>query len=334
MHSKNNIRQMTDICRLSSQTTSCSSGYHSDLSSTNESPQSIHEKRSANNKQSNFVQNNKIINNDKSLKTKNISRISTFIRKQYERAKSKLILKKSHNSSPTKTCSKATSTTPVNYLSENNHIKLRQSPSIYKRNSFIEPSIIHSIHVYPLYDNQVKISTENYASIHECHSHQLSHRLLSYSKRNKNNNNNQQNIHSYHRLMTMINHENIPRGFLSTNDNIYSHKNYLVQPSLCQNSYPYKYINKNYDFNRSTYEPISDFISTKQSAFKPIKFYQHPSNYIDEQISSPSDDPCDLEVAQYFHHTPQWSNPNYFDIYTNEISPTISPKKTYTETLC
>ncbi|CAF2738991.1 unnamed protein product [Rotaria sp. Silwood2] len=327
MHS-NRVLQMTDTRRLSPQTTS-SSGYHSDLSSTNESPQSIRENRPTINKQSCCVQ----INNDKSLQTKNISRISSFIRKQYERAKSKLILKKSHHHhrlSPIKTCSKATSTTPLNYLTENNRTKLRQSSSssIYQRSSFMEPSMIHSIHVQPLYDNQIKISSENYASIHNCYSHQPSRRLLSYTNRN----NNQQNSHSYHRLTTIINHENRTTGCLSPNDNIYCHQNYLVKPSLSQNYYPYKYINKNYDFNRSSYEPISDFISTNNSAFKPIKFYRRPSHNISEKIP-PSDDPCDLEVAQYFHHTPQWSNPNYFDIYSNEVS-AKAPRKTYTETLC
>ncbi|CAF1085479.1 unnamed protein product [Rotaria sp. Silwood1] len=335
MHS-NVVLQRTDTRRLSPQTTS-SSGYHSDLSSTNESPQSIHENRSTINKQSNYVQINKTINNNnnnnnnKSLKTKNISRISSFIRKQYERAKSKLILKRHyHQSSPIKTCSKATSTTPLSYLSENNNIKLRQSSPIYQQSSFIEPSKIHSIHVYPLYDNQIRISSENYASIHDCYSHQPSRRLLSYSKRNINN---QQNSYSYHRLTTVINHENLTKNYLSTNDNIFCQQNYLIKPSLCQNYYPYKYLNKNYDFNRSLYEPISDFISTKNSAFKPIKFYRRPSLHSTSEQISPSDDPCDLEVAQYFHPNPQWSNPNYFDIYTNEVS-TKLPRKTYTETLC
>jgi hypothetical protein len=38
-----------------------------------------------------------------------------------------------------------------------------------------------------------------------------------------------------------------------------------------------------------------------------------------------------LEVAQYFHQTSHWSNPNYFDIYSKDIN---LPKQTYTETLC
>jgi hypothetical protein len=38
-------------------------------------------------------------------------------------------------------------------------------------------------------------------------------------------------------------------------------------------------------------------------------------------------------VAQYFHQTPQWSNPNYFDIYKTDLS-LISTRKNYSETLC
>jgi hypothetical protein len=125
-------------------------------------------------------------------------------------------------------------------------------------------------------------------------------------------------------------------NFENNNYNIHRHHYYPVDTSsTCQNYYPYRYINNNYDYNRSNYVPLSDFISTKNSAFKPIKqkqkqFYQRPLYNIYEQVP-PSNDPCDLEVAQYFPQTSQWSNPNYFDIYSKDIN---IPKQNYTETLC
>ena len=98
-----------------------------------------------------------------------------------------------------------------------------------------------------------------------------------------------------------------------------------------------RYTNNNYEYHRSTYVPLSDFVSTKTSAFKPIgaksKAASHarpPFYPIDEQVPA-SDDPCDLEVAQYFPQTSQWSNPNYFDIYTKDL---LLPKQNFTETLC
>ena len=108
-----------------------------------------------------------------------------------------------------------------------------------------------------------------------------------------------------------------------------------LSSSSCQNYYPYRYTNNNYNYNRFNYVSLSDFITTKSSAFKPIgqkqkQFHQRPSYDVYEQIS-PSDDPCDLEVAQYFTQTSHWSNPNYFDIYSNDIS---IPKQNYVETLC
>lgn len=116
---------MTDTRRLSPQTTS-SSGYHSDLSLSNGSPQSIKEH------QSTHLETNE----NKPTKFKNLTRLSTFIRKQYERAKSKFTSRKSDPSS-LQTYSKATSTTPSSYTSDNNHIPL--SSSVYTQNSFIEP---------------------------------------------------------------------------------------------------------------------------------------------------------------------------------------------------
>jgi hypothetical protein len=326
-----------DTRRLSPQTTS-SSGYHSDLSSTNESPKSIHENTPTNIEQYTVCHIRKKTNNDTSLKIKSLSRISSFIRKQYERAKLKLTPEKPHPPL-IKTSSKATSTTPLSYSLENPLSKPQQfSSSTYKYSSYVEPvkrkflsltslfsSKVHSVYVHPLYDNTLKrIPSKTYTSIHECYSQQPSHRLSSYSKIN----NNQINSHSIRRSAVMINFENpITKCCLSTNLNTRRHQYYSSKPTYSQNYYPYKYINKNYDYNRSIYSPLSDFVSTKKSAFKPIKVSQHPRCHIPEEIP-PSEDPCDLEVAQYFHQTPQWSNPNYFDIYTKQA------RKNYTETLC
>lgn len=111
--------------------------------------------------------------------------------------------------------------------------------------------------------------------------------------------------------------------------NLRRHHYYPVEQLVPTSSYPYRHTN-----NRSNYVPLSDFFSTQNSAFKPIKpkqFYQRPvSNNLYEQIP-PSNDPCDLEVAQYFPQTSHWSNPNYFDIYSTQCT---QPKQTYTETLC
>jgi hypothetical protein len=126
-------------------------------------------------------------------------------------------------------------------------------------------------------------------------------------------------------------------NFENHNYNIRRHHYYPVDSSsssTCQTSYPYQYTNNNYDYNRSNYVPLSDFFSTQNSAFKPIKpkqFYQRPvCNNLYEQVP-PSNDPCDLEVAQYFPQTSHWSNPNYFDIYSKDV---YVPKQTYAETLC
>jgi len=308
----NDVIQMTDIRRISPQTTS-SSGYHSDLSSANQSPQSIHE---------NIIEPTIVLQIEKKT-GKSFSRLSSFIRKQYERAKLKLLSSKQQppRPPPVTTCSKATSTTPLSYLSESSYIKLQQPSSIHKRSSFIEP--VYSIYVHP-YDKQLKIPLKNSTSNYECCTHQSSsYRSLSYTKPN----NSQVNSHSYRRLVTLSNYENMSTGYLSNNSN-----KYYVKPRLSQNDYPYIYLNKNYNYNRLTYAPLSDFISTRNSAFKPIKSSQRPLCHISEQIP-PSDDPCDLEVAQYFHQTPQWSNPNYFDIHTKQM-PVVPPRKNYTETLC
>ncbi|CAF1450506.1 unnamed protein product [Rotaria sp. Silwood1] len=359
----NGTLPMTDSRRISPQTTS-SSGYHSDLSSAtpaNQSPQSIHdilpvtlEKSciSSSSSSSSQLQKKTIsaINNstyDKLLINKNLSRISSFIRKQYERAKSKFISKPLLSSSQihvpkTTTCSKATSTTPITHLLEDNSILTNKQDysicnkkpyyhqnnlsSVYQQSSFTEP--VYSIDVYPSHNHQVKLTAshqhKNYTSIHDCYSHQPSY---GYSTKN----NSHQYSSSYRRLAAMANFE-------YNNYNIHRHHYYpyeTLSSLSSQNYYPYQYTNNNYDYNRSNYVPLSDFISTKNSAFKPIgqkqkQFYSRPSYNMFEQVP-PSDDPCDLEVAQYFPQTSQWSNPNYFDIYSKEIN---VPKQNYTETLC
>jgi hypothetical protein len=115
---------MTDTHRLSPQTTTSSSGYHSDLSSTNQSPQSIHE--------------NPIELIIQKKTNKNFSRISSFIRKQYEKAKLRFLSSKQRPSSPITTFSKSTSTTALTNVSENIPIKP-------PRSSFIEPVNLFSI---------------------------------------------------------------------------------------------------------------------------------------------------------------------------------------------
>ncbi|CAF0904516.1 unnamed protein product [Rotaria sordida] len=364
MRSNGNV-PMTDSRRISPQTTS-SSGYHSDLSSAtpaNQSPQSIHEilpntleKSSLSTSSSLQLQEKtiSITNNstyDKLIVNKNLSRISSFIRRQYERAKSKFISKPLLSSSSSSsqvhvpkitTCSKATSTTPITHLSEDNSISLNKQEysiynnkkpyyhqnnlsSVYQQSSFTEP--VYSIDLYPSHNHQVKLIAshqhKNYASIHDCYSHQPSY---GYSTKN----NSHQYSTSYRRLATMANLEN-------NNYNMHRHQYYPFETLSSQNYYPYQYTNNNYDYNRSNYVPLSDFISTKNSAFKPIgqkqkqkQFYSRPSYNMFEQVP-PSDDPCDLEVAHYFPQTSQWSNPNYFDIYSKDIN--VS-KQTYTETLC
>ncbi|UJR26724.1 hypothetical protein I4U23_008039 [Adineta vaga] len=363
MRSNGNL-SMTDTRRISPQTTS-SSGYHSDLSSAisaNESPQSIHEilpvryEKPTQPSSSSQTQNRTLVvttnsTYDKPLTNKNLSRLSSFIRKQYERAKSKLTSKPLSSSTyvPTSTvttCSKATSTTPLSHMSEETYTitskqnslsnqKSRYLSSVYKQNSYTEP--VYSVYVQPLMTNQMKRTTEqqqqqsqpqykNYASIHECYSHQPSYRYSTI------NNSPQYSSSSYRRLATMANLENT---------NYYRNRRHHYYPveisSSCHNYYPYRYTNKDYDYNRSNYVSLSDTISTKTSAFKPIgqqsktkPFYQRPTYNIYEQVP-PSDDPCDLEVAQYFPHTSQWSNPNYFDIYSKD---TNVQKQTYAETLC
>ena len=149
MMRSNGTLPLTDIRRISPQTTS-SSGYHSDLSSAtsaNESPQSISEihpntleKSSSSSSSSTshcpqkaiFITTTNSIS-DKSSQQKNFSRLSSFIRKQYERARSKLT-SKTHSSSQASTmtittCTKATSTTPLSHLSEVNYTLSSKPPA-------------------------------------------------------------------------------------------------------------------------------------------------------------------------------------------------------------
>lgn len=152
-------------------------------------------------------------------------------------------------------------------------------------------------------------------SIHECYPHQPLHRLSTYSTTN-----NQINSHSYRRLVTRSNYDNFSQN---------TNSNYYVKPRVSQSSYPYRYLHKHYSLNQQTYAPLSDFSSSKNSAFKPIKISQRSVSHIPEQII----DPCDLEVAQYFQQIPQRNNPTYFDIYAKDKL-VVSSRKKYTETLC
>ncbi|CAF1537744.1 unnamed protein product [Adineta ricciae] len=311
MHS-NIVLRVADT-RLSPQTIS-SSGYHSDLSSTNDSPGSSHRNR---HEYVEYYASIPVRTKIQTNKMTSLSQISNFLRKQYERAKSKFLSEK-HHSSTIKTSTKATSTTPVPYLTDSIH-----RPSMiskYKQSSFIEP--VRSVYVRPLHDNTLKKGPpRDYNAIHECYSQRLSHQLTARPKFPQN------PIDCSHYRPTMVsNLETLTAGCcrptFRLNKSIYS-----------QHYYPYKYINKNYDYHSTLYAPLSDFISTTDSAFKPIKVSRQQSFYHRAEPIPPSDDPCDLEVAHYLCPTPQWSNPNYFDIYNEDI-PRIPPRKTYTETLC
>ena len=121
MMSSNDVLRMTDTRRLSPQTTS-SSGYHSDLSSNNQSPQSIHD--------------NSREEIDKST-NKNFARLSCFLRKQYEKAKLKLLSSKQRPILLVETSCKATSTTALTNNPENHPIQT--TSAVQKRSSFIEP---------------------------------------------------------------------------------------------------------------------------------------------------------------------------------------------------
>ncbi|CAF4445415.1 unnamed protein product [Rotaria socialis] len=358
---------ISDPRRISPQTTS-SSGYHSDLSSAtpvNGSPQSIHEilpstleKSSISSTSSSTSQSqNKSLSittnstYDKPVTSKNLSRLSSFIRKQYERAKSKFTSKSTSSqiyASAVTTCSKATSTAPLTHLSEDSSIIMNKQiensvsnkkssyypnnySSIYQQSSFTEP--VYPVDAYSSHNHPTKFAAshqkKNYSSIHDCYSHQLPYR---YSTKTNTNNHQYSSSSSYRRLATIANFDN-------NNYNTHRHHYYPVETlsssSSCQNYYPYRYTNNNYEYSRSNYVSLSDFISNKNSAFKPIgqrskQFYPRPIYNMYEQVP-PSDDPCDLEVAQYFPQTSQWSNPNYFDIYSKDLT---VPKQNYAETLC
>ncbi|UJR22377.1 hypothetical protein I4U23_025439 [Adineta vaga] len=318
----NIVLRVTDTRCLSPQTIG-SSGYHSDLSSTNDSPGSIHDNRNVHVEYYSSVQIRKKTQDNKMT---SLAQISNFLRKQYERAKSKFISEK-HHSRTMKTSTKATSTTPIPYLTD----KLHQPtlPSRYKQSSFIEP--VRSVYVHPVHDNNLKkFPPKTYTSIYDCYSQQPSHRLSSHRKFSKNSIDS-----SVYRSGMISNLDTLTNGCcLSTNSNVRRPIYHSNKSTYSQHYYPYKYINKNYDYHRPLYVPLSDFISTKDSAFKPIENSRHALHHHrrQEQIP-PSDDPCDLEVAHYLCQTPHWSNPNYFDIYRKEV-PRLLARKTYTETLC
>jgi hypothetical protein len=178
MRSTGNLH-MSDVRRISPQTTS-SSGYHSDLSSatsTNQSPQSIHEILPTTLEKSHLSPLSSVHSQQKSLNiannstygkpvtNKNLSRLSSFLRRQYERARSKLsmttttfhshpktYLSQAPVSNVVATCSKATSTTPLSHLSDEHYkypTKQQQYASsnqnahyltaVYKQSSFTEP---------------------------------------------------------------------------------------------------------------------------------------------------------------------------------------------------
>lgn len=164
--------QLSDTRRISPQTTT-SSGYHSDLSSAtsaNQSPQSIQDilpDTSDKLSSSSQIQKKTISNDEKSTTNKSFSRLSSFLRRQYDRARSKLSSvthHSTHSSSssssqqkpstiPTTvvhTCSKATSTTPLSHLSDSNYAYPKKSQqktyyqpqylsSVYKQSSYGEP---------------------------------------------------------------------------------------------------------------------------------------------------------------------------------------------------
>lgn len=130
------------------------------------------------------------------------------------------------------------------------------------------------------------------------------------------------NNRPYRHLVTLSHYDNSPAQVCS-------------KPCFSQDYYPYKYLNKNYGYNRTNYAPLSDFISTtSNSAFKPIQSSKYSRSHLINNDTSYSDDPCDLEVAQYFRQTShQWTNPTYYDICeANQVIRSL--KKIHTETLC
>ena len=139
--------------------------------------------------------------------------------------------------------------------------------------------------------------------------------------------------HSYRRLTAVSNYENLSAGY-PTRHLSYSH----TRPRYSQELYPYNYLKKTSSASRTNYVPLSDFISSRNSAFKPVQSVKKRPLRMDHRSDDmlSSDDPCDLEVAQYFRHqTSQWSNPNYFDLEKKPLPLLLeSTRKTYTETLC
>jgi hypothetical protein len=183
-----------------------------------------------------------------------------------------------------------------------------------------------------LYDNPIDLPSNNYSAIHECFSQQP--HLLSSSTRN-NSQINGHPSHSSRRLATLANHENASAGHQPKRRQPYS----TTKQTLPQSYFPYRYLMNHYDPHRSTYGQLSDLLGTNTvSAFKPIErkpFHPRPLEHLSDSLPL-SDDPCDLEVAHYFQQTSQCSNPNYFDIYAQDLpAPPVSLfRQNLAETLC
>lgn len=196
----NGTLPLTDTRRLSPQTT-VSSGYHSDLSSatsTNESPQSIQDilPVTLDKSSSSQIQKKTILLCEKSPSTqKNVSRISSFLRKQYERARSKFSTKPTGSSqgpvTTVTTSSKATSTTPLSQLSDHNynlvskqkqqaqpslkpHYPKHYLSSVYKQNSYTEPvgeNVEFLIKIFSLISLSIRFTLSLYIQYRNRHVH-------------------------------------------------------------------------------------------------------------------------------------------------------------------
>ncbi|CAF0754972.1 unnamed protein product [Didymodactylos carnosus] len=202
---QNDIKRLVNDARISPQTNS--SGYHSDLSclsSANESPQ-LDVQPEANNRYAPLATNstlkeksatvcrtNNIECDDHHQKQKsnniipNKSRFQSFLRRQYEKAKQKLLPKPSSTKKApntittnvtTTTIGTSTSSNSINILSDsnnynsvntnNNHTKQPKQylTSVYQHSVGSEP--IYSVYVYPTHK---LASKSDYTPIHECYS--------------------------------------------------------------------------------------------------------------------------------------------------------------------
>lgn len=132
MHSSVVLRVSDTRC-VSPQTIS-SSGYHSDLSSTNDSPRSTHDHPLG--YVGSYPSMRARKKADESKRT-GLTQISDFIRKQYARAKSKFVCEKPQLRT-VETCAKSTSTTTMPFLRDSQYqrrsIMVDRQPS-----AFVEP---------------------------------------------------------------------------------------------------------------------------------------------------------------------------------------------------